>query len=83
MAKKLTFNCATGELEEVEMVGDELAAHEAMLAEANSPPPPSRDERLLTAVGRAKAIVASGGFTETQAQKLAAVFDGLAGAISG
>lgn len=46
-------------------------------------PAPSRDERLLAAVAQAKALVGSGGFTDTQATKLAAVFDGLGTAITG
>lgn len=36
MAKKLTINCATGQVEEVEMTGAELAAHEACTAAARA-----------------------------------------------
>ncbi len=41
MAKRLTYDCATGELAEVEMQDDELAAYEELRAasEDNAMPP--------------------------------------------
>jgi hypothetical protein len=60
MPKRTTINCTTGELEEdVELVGDELAAHQALVA---SPPPPlprPLDELVEQAVARALAARAA------------------------
>lgn len=63
---------------------DEVTADPSLLA-ATDPipdPEPSRDTRILLAVEQAKVIVQSGGFTEEQATKLVAIFDGLGSAIA-
>lgn len=84
MAKRLTYNCATGQEEEVEMSGDELAAYEALRAAPEAGIAPTRDDRLLAAVDAAKTAVAGGKvFSAEQAAVLSAVFDGLGRAITG
>lgn len=84
MPTKIVFDAATGLIDEVEMAGDELAAHEAMLAQAEPQTGPSRHERLLAAVDSAKTAVSrSKSFTTEQAAVLSAVFDGLGKAITG
>lgn len=39
MPTKITYDCLTGEQTEVEMEGDELAAHLALVATPDPPPP--------------------------------------------
>ncbi len=55
MPTKITFNVATGESEEIEMEGDELAAYEAQRAIPEPAPPPTLDEIVSAAVARALA----------------------------
>lgn len=51
MPTKITVNCMTGETQEVEMEGEELAAHEALLAAPN-PPLVTLEDMVAAAVAK-------------------------------
>lgn len=82
MPTKLVFDIATGEADEIEMEGDELAAYEAQRAVEDADPGPTRAERVDALV--AEGVAALAGATTIAEIKVvfAAALTGL-GAIDG